>query len=359
VADALSRNPLGMEGSSKMAGVLPKSVNSHSLTCKSMLPATPPIKTSEVNVAIINGKFKFDYTGDQEFGKIWQHFSDSDSLVNRNVRIGGLICVPKKDRQFLLKACHESEGHPGGNKLADSVMEKFYWHRVCKDSKHFAEAYPECQANKSDHNKPQGFLHPLPALKRSWKHVTMDFFFDLPTAEGGYNGVLLVVDRFSKLVKLIPLTKDISASKVAQLYLKYVYCNYGLPVSIVSDQDTHFDSEFWLALWRLVGTSVHMGAARHQQTDGQSERTVKTINQTLKMYLNKAGTNWLQWLPLAEFWYNSAKHSSIGKSPFEVVQGRNPRNPIDSAIEAELDNENPMAAAIIKEMLSAKGPGKK
>jgi hypothetical protein len=78
--------------------------------------------------------------------------------------------------------------------------------------------------------------------------------------------------------------------------------------NIVADA---LDSEFWLALWCLVGTSVHMGAARHQQTDGQSERTVKTIKQTLKMYLNKTDTNWLQWLPLAEFWYNSVKHSSI------------------------------------------------
>jgi hypothetical protein len=99
-------------------------------------------------------------------------------------------------------------------------MERFYWHRVHKDSKHFAEAYPDCQANKADHNKFQGKLHPLPAPERSWKHVTMNFFFDLPTADGGYNGVLLVVDRFSKLVKLIPFTKDVSASKVAQLYLK-------------------------------------------------------------------------------------------------------------------------------------------
>ena len=77
----------------------------------------------------------------------------------------------------------------------------------------------------------------------------MDFFFDLPAADSGYNRVLLVVDCFSKLVKLIPLTKDILASKVTQLYLKYIYCNYRLLISIVSNQDTHFDLEFWQALW--------------------------------------------------------------------------------------------------------------
>jgi hypothetical protein len=99
----------------------------------------------------------------------------------------------------------------------------------------------------------------------------MDFFFDLPTAVGGYNGVLLVVDRMSKLVKLVPLTKGVMGEKVAQLYLKYVYCNYGLPASIVSDQDTRFTSDFWQALWKLTGTTLHMGAARHPETDRQSK----------------------------------------------------------------------------------------
>jgi hypothetical protein len=73
----------------------------------------------------------------------------------------------------------------------------------------------------------------------------MDFFFDLPTAVRGYNRVLLVVDRMSKLVKLISLTKGAMGEKVAQLYLKYVYCNYGLPVSIMSNQDTRFTLDFW------------------------------------------------------------------------------------------------------------------
>jgi hypothetical protein len=102
-----------------------------------------------------------------------------------------------------------------------------------------------------------------------------------------------------------------------------------------------------------MGTSVHIGNVRYQQTDSQSERTTKTIKQTLKMYFNKAGTNWFWWLLLTEFWYNSTKHS-IGKSPFEVVQGRNPQNLINSAIKVDVDNENTMAVEIIKKMLETK-----
>jgi hypothetical protein len=178
VADALSRHPIPEVSSNE-------SVNPPALT-----PATP----TQVNLAIINGKFKFDYSNDKEFGKIWNHFRDEELLVNGNVRVGGLVCVPKKDRFTVLKMCHDEKGHLEGNKLAHRVSTQFYWHCVRKDAKKFTEACASCQANKTDHTKPQGKLHPLPAPKRSWEHVTMDFFFDLPTAEGGYNGVLLVVD---------------------------------------------------------------------------------------------------------------------------------------------------------------------
>jgi hypothetical protein len=72
----------------------------------------------------------------------------------------------------------------------------------------------------------------------------MDFFFNLPKAIGGYNGVLLVVDEESKIVKLISCNKEATTEKTAMLYMKYVYCNYGLPVSIISDQNIRFDLEF-------------------------------------------------------------------------------------------------------------------
>jgi hypothetical protein len=75
------------------------------------------------------------------------------------------------------------------------------------------------------------------------EHVTMDFFFDLPVTEGGWNGVWLVVDRFSKLVKLIPVKKEMGAERLARQYLKYIYLTYGLPSSIVSDQDPRFNTD--------------------------------------------------------------------------------------------------------------------
>jgi hypothetical protein len=71
----------------------------------------------------------------------------------------------------------------------------------------------------------------------------------------------------------------------------------------------------------------------------------------IRMYLNKAGTNWLNWLPLAEFWYNSATHESTGKSSFEIVQRKNPRNPIDALIEMDWTAENAKVVEVINDLL--------
>jgi Integrase zinc binding domain len=311
-----------------------------------------PINTEEqVNASMEEACLRFDYTGDQEFEKAYNLCKAHNTLINGNIRFNGLTCVPKKDREKVLKACYDGKGHPRGNKLAERVATRFHWDNLWADCKKYAETCQQCQANKTERKWLMDLLHPLPVLARPWEHVTTDFFFNLPTAQEGYNRVWLVVDHFSKMVKLIPLTNKIITEKTVKLYFQHVYCNYGLPKTIVSDQDTWFNSNFWQALWKLTGTTLHMTAARHQQTDEQSKRTIQTIKQTIRMYLNKTGTNWLQWIPMAEFWYNFATHTSTGKSPFKVVQGCNPRNPIDAALQIDKTIGNTKAMELINEVL--------
>jgi hypothetical protein len=103
----------------------------------------------------------------------------------------------------------------------------------------------------------------------------------------------LVVDQKSKIVKLISCNKETTAKKIATLYMKYIY-NYGLPVSIVSNQNTRFDSKFWKVLWKLTETTLHIEVARYPETDGQAEWTIQTIKQMIRMNLNKVETNWLK-----------------------------------------------------------------
>lgn len=99
-----------------------------------------------------------------------------------------------------------------------------------------------------------------------------------------------------------------------------------MPYTVTSDRvrDPLFTSKFWKELFTLWGSKLQMSTARHPQTDGQSER----VNQCLEMYLrcsvNDTPTKWVNWLPLAEFWYNTSHHSSLGGSPFKALYRHEP-----------------------------------
>ena len=101
-----------------------------------------------------------------------------------------------------------------------------------------------------------------------------------------------------------------------------------MPLSIVSDRDSKFTAEFWSELMRLVGTSLNMSSARHPESDGQTERTIRTITQYLRSFVKYNQKDWDLWLLLAEFCYNSASHSATGMSPFQVNYGRQPLTPL-------------------------------
>jgi hypothetical protein len=99
-------------------------------------------------------------------------------------------------------------------------------------------------------------------------------------------------------------------------------------VSIISDRDARFTSRFWQSLHKALGTRLDMSTAYHPQTDGQSERTIQTLEDMLRACIIDFGGSWDLYLPLAEFSYNNSYHSSIRCAPFEALYGRKCRSPI-------------------------------
>jgi Integrase zinc binding domain len=82
---------------------------------------------TQVNATMEEEQLRFDYTGDVDFGKLYELARDKNILINGNIQWKGRTYVPKKDREVVLKACHDGEGHPGGNKLAERVVRNFEW----------------------------------------------------------------------------------------------------------------------------------------------------------------------------------------------------------------------------------------
>ncbi|KAI3675482.1 hypothetical protein L1987_85072 [Smallanthus sonchifolius] len=116
--------------------------------------------------------------------------------------------------------------------------------------------------------------------------------------------------------------------KLTRTYLKEVVTRHGVPISIISDRDSRFTSRFWQSLQKALGTRLDMSTAYHPQTDGQSERTIQTLEDMLRACVVDFGNGWDAHLPLVEFSYNNSYHTSIKAAPFEALYGRKCRSSI-------------------------------
>ncbi|KAI3825406.1 hypothetical protein L1987_06889 [Smallanthus sonchifolius] len=144
----------------------------------------------------------------------------------------------------------------------------------------------------------------------------------------GYDTIWVIVDRLTKSAHFLPIKETDKTEKLTRLYIKEIVARHGVPVSIISDRDSRFMSRIWRSLQEALGTRLDMSTAYHPQTDGQSERTIQTLEDMLRACVIDFGGNWDTHLPLAEFSYNNSYHTSIKASPFEALYGRKCRSPL-------------------------------
>ncbi|GJY31937.1 putative reverse transcriptase domain-containing protein [Tanacetum coccineum] len=152
-----------------------------------------------------------------------------------------------------------------------------------------------CAKVKAECQKLSGLLvQPvIPVWK--WENITMDFVTKLPKTSTGQDTIWVIVDRLTKSAHFLPM------KKLTRQYLKEVVSRHGVPVSIISDRDSKFTTHFWQSLNKALGTQLAMSMAYHPQTDGQSERTIQTLEDMLRTCVIDFGKGWDRHLPLVEF----------------------------------------------------------
>ena len=160
-----------------------------------------------------------------------------------------------------------------------------------------------------------------------------------PSGRTETHGRIGFVDRFSKMVHFAPVSTHVTAETTAQIFIDLIFRHHGLPESIVSDRDPRFTSAFWATLFQLLGTRLLMSTASHPETDGQTERVNRVLEDVLRSYATSF-TSWSSFLPLAEFTINNAVHASTGLTPFFVNNARHPRVPALLALSA---SEHPVS----------------
>ena len=132
----------------------------------------------------------------------------------------------------------------------------------------------------------------------------------------------MIVDRLTKSTHFIPVRSNRTARSLAQLYLKEIVRLHGVPKSIVSDRDPLFTSKFWEAFQEELGTTLNLISAYHPQTDGQTERVNRVLEDVLRACILDYGGSWEDHLHLVEFSYNNSYQASLGMSPFKLLYGR-------------------------------------
>ncbi|GKF22724.1 putative reverse transcriptase domain-containing protein, partial [Tanacetum coccineum] len=143
-----------------------------------------------------------------------------------------------------------------------------------------------------------------PRMKKDiaeYEVIAMDFVTKLPRTSSGLDTIWVIVDQLTASAHFLPMRKDYKMERLARLYLNEIVARHGVPISIISDRDSHFTSKFWQSMQKALGTRLDMNTAYHPQTDGQSEHTIQTLEDILRV---------------------------VRCAPFEALYGRKCRSPI-------------------------------
>ena len=259
-----------------------------------------------------------------------QSFEQRDGLLY----FRGRVCVPDDAqlRRTLLREMHETEysGHFGIRRTLDAVSRLYFWPRMSRDVRSFVQGCRVCQKSKVLGQRPAGELVPLPVPTRRWEDVSMDLITHLPVSpDTGHDSVVVFVDRLSKMTHFVPTHHTVDAPGLAELYIQHVFRLHGVSRRVVSDRDSKFTSDFWRHVFKRLGTKLHMSSGYHPQTDGQTERMNRTLEEMLRSFCGAESMQdrWEHYLPVAEFQYNNGTQASTGYTPFFLNTGQHPHTP--------------------------------
>ncbi|GJZ42165.1 putative reverse transcriptase domain-containing protein [Tanacetum coccineum] len=161
-----------------------------------------------------------------------------------------------------------------------------------------------------------------------WPNMKADIATYLPKSSQGFDTIWVIVDRLTKSAHFLPIRENDPLDKLARLYLNRIVARHGIPASIICDRDGRFTSNFWRSFQKALGTDISMSIAYHPKTDGQSKRTIQTLEDMLCACVIDFGKGWVNHLPLAKFLYNNSYHASIKAAPYEALYGRKCRSPM-------------------------------
>ncbi|GJZ51914.1 putative reverse transcriptase domain-containing protein [Tanacetum coccineum] len=247
-------------------------------------------------------------------------------------RADGTLCLNGKSwlpcygdlRSVIMHESHKSKYsiHPGSEKMYQDMKKLYWWPNMKADIATYVSKCLTCARVKAERQRPSGLLVQPEIPKWKWDNITMDFITKLPKSSQGFDTIWVIVDRLTKSVHFLPIRENDPLDKLARLYMNIIVARHGIPVSIICDHDGRFTSNFWRSFQKALGTDPSMSTAYHPQTDGQSERTIQTLEDMLHACVIDFGKDWVKHLPLAELLCNISFHARHIGSTFEALYGQ-------------------------------------
>jgi hypothetical protein len=275
------------------------------------------------------------YVADPDLGSFWKsgghdrwEFWIQDGLLWKSGLAGARLCVPKgADKGEILTEIHDSKmsAHPGRYRTLAKAQGNYFWRGMYRDVDDFVASCDVCQKKKGDKLRRQGDAQAPSVPTYPFETVHMDWITGLPTTAEGYDSILVFVCALSGMVHLQAARTSDTSQVTARHLLNNVVRLYGLPKVIISDRDVRLTSKFWKVFNEILGISKTVRTASYTpNSNGKVERANQVLGNTLRSLCNAVGSDWGENLALAEFAMNTAKHSSIDMSPFNLVHLREP-----------------------------------
>ncbi|GJU66869.1 reverse transcriptase domain-containing protein [Tanacetum coccineum] len=199
-------------------------------------------------------------------------------------------------RMIIMGETHKTKYsvHSGADKMYYDLRDRYWWPGMKRDIATYVSKCLTCSKVKAEHQRPSSLLQ-QPKIPE-WK--------------------------LTKSAHFLAIREDYGTERLAKIYVDEIVARHGVPMSIILDRDERFTSRCWQTVQKALGMRLDMSTAYHPQTDGQSERTIQTLEDMLRACVIDFGGSWDVHLLLAEFSYNNSYHSSIKCAPFEALYGR-------------------------------------
>jgi transposase InsO family protein len=254
----------------------------------------------------------------------------SHTINNLTTMVIGLE-VPKELQETIIRQHHDDpvHGHPGIARTMELIQRNYQFKNMKDKITSYIKKCADCQKNKHSTHAQYGESQPMELPSEPWTDISMDFVTGLPLSEDPatgllYDSILVMVDRFSKYAEMVPFRRDYTAVQLAHVVKDRLIRYHGIPKTIVSDRDKLFTSNYWATLMAEIGTKRKLSTAYHPQTDGQTERTNRTMKTYLKIYSNTSQNNWVSLLAMAQLSYNNKLSEATGQTPYFANHGKHP-----------------------------------